>query len=58
MAWIMAGWRNIFTSLKNNSYMYTLEPISVKGLIARQPYYKYEQSFIKTINKEQIMNKE
>ena len=36
--------------LKENSYMYTLEPLSIKSLIAQQPYYQYKNSFINTIN--------
>lgn len=37
-------------SLIEKSYLYTLEPLSIKSLITQQPYYKYEKSFIDTIN--------
>ena len=39
-------------SLRKNSYLYTLEPLSIKSLITQQPYYEYEKSFIDTINEE------
>ena len=38
--------------LRNKSYLYTLEPLSIKSLITQQPYYEYEKSFIDTINEE------
>ena len=45
-------------SLRKNSYLYTLEPLSIKSLITQQPYYKYEKSFIDTINEEKKGNEE
>ena len=45
-------------SLKDESYLYTLEPLSIKSLITQQPYYKYEKSFIDTINEEKKGNEE
>lgn len=38
--------------LHEKSYLYTLEPLSIKSLISQQPYYRYEKSFINTINEE------
>lgn len=43
---------NIRLNLHKDSYLYTLEPLSIKSLISQQPYYKYEKSFINTINEE------
>ena len=45
-------------SLQKDSYLYTLEPLSIKSLITQQPYYKYEKSFIDTINEEKKGNEE
>ena len=45
-------------SLIEKSYLYTLEPLSIKSLITQQPYYKYEKSFIDTINEEKKGNEE
>ena len=45
-------------SLRKNSYLYTLEPLSIKSLITQQPYYEYEKSFIDTINEEKKENEE
>ena len=45
-------------SLKDKSYLYTLEPLSIKSLITQQPYYKYEKSFINIINEEKNENEE
>ena len=44
--------------LRNKSYLYTLEPLSIKSLITQQPYYEYEKSFIDTINEEKKGNEE
>ena len=44
--------------LRNKSYLYTLEPLSIKSLITQQPYYEYEKSFIDTINEEKRGNEE
>lgn len=41
---------NIRLNLHKKSYLYTLEPLSIKSLISQQPYYQYEKSFINTIN--------
>ena len=43
-------------SLKDKSYLYTLEPLSIKSLITQQPYYQYEKSFINIINEEKNEN--
>ena len=45
-------------SLKDKSYLYTLEPLSIKSLITQQPYYQYEKSFINIINEEKEKNEE
>ena len=45
-------------SLRKKSYLYTLEPLSIKSLITQQPYYQYEKSFINIINEEKEKNEE
>ena len=45
-------------SLRKNSYLYTLEPLSIKSLITQQPYYQYKKSFIDTINEGKNENEE
>ena len=44
--------------LQKNSYLYTLEPLSIKSLITQQPYYQYKKSFIDTINEGKNENEE
>ena len=39
--------------LRKDSYLYTLEPLSIKSLITQQPYYQYKKSFINIINEEE-----
>lgn len=45
-------------ALRKNSYLYTLEPLSIKSLITQQPYYQYEKSFINIINEKEKENEE
>ena len=45
-------------SLRKKSYLYTLEPLSIKSLITQQPYYQYKKSFINVINEEKEKNEE